>query len=447
MVFFTANTFKRSGDGESANWNNYNERQIVIDEQFQDPFGNITSEEYFKKSRDNINLALSQGVSDAKRTTLLKESSQLNEDQNNFSFTNSPILGNGIEELKADIQDTWKNIWSNKDLLSTGNFAVMTQGMESYLGEQREEAIQFRDQVAELTDDPNMLNQIDSVIELYEDNENFYRGVSINPEEYRIDINSNSRGQISDIALKNVNDAPGGFFDTNQKDQSGLSIYSKPHKAYEQEDGTQGFAIGNASFEGDSAGGFFAKDDNPIDFASVVIEDPLNAAPGTLIKSPDGQMYGKNPDGTYFKFSDTDVKNFGFDENNVIAASRKNIDDINRNFEVIDANDEFIRRKQVRESIQAQLDESLKNDPGRLSPLEQVTIEPIRSEFRKFREGVSESKKHVSPAGRRVKGAIESAQIAVGQAANIVIEKAGSLFNRARGFFKSITEAPDTKIK
>lgn len=385
MAFFLKTGFKTgSGEGDSSVYRNFQQRQILIDRKYRDPYsGDISSSKYFDETKNNINLALQQGPTAAKKITLLKDLEELYNDEVKFDVGQQKIGKEGLEAAKSDMEDTWKNLWSNKSLVKTGQFGVLTQMMESQAEEAREEILNFKKQISESTTNEEVLDDIQKIVDYYDEQASFYRGATVNPQRYRLDFNTNENGELLDVTLKNVNDSATGYADTHQTTSDGFAIYGKPNVLLTDESGQKAFNIGGTLFTGLDTDSFYAKDDASIDPANFAVQDQLNLRPGVAMRSPSGTIYIKNDDGSYTKSTPEMAKELGVDLNDPVKLSDKNVRNIERSFEVTDYNDRHKKRQEIIERGKRELDELLGDDIGRYSPLEQVFTEGPKRFFKK----------------------------------------------------------------
>jgi hypothetical protein len=341
MGLFTTTAFakgKTKSESNSTAWNNYKLRQEIIDSKYKDPIsGDITSEKYFEESQNNIALAEKQGLTPAKMVSVIQEKNKLNRDLIKYRVTSAPQINTSLDEIRADIQDTWNNISLDKELIKTGSVKTMSELMEAQISEKRAEFEDFKSQVEEYTVDETILNNLDSIINVLSDEESFYRGASIEPERYRVDINMNQSGRLNNIDLKLKNESVKRGFADSGVEKDGFSVFGP-----EDSDLTN------------------------FDFANVIIQDKLNSPVGAILRSPNGINYVKKEDGSFMKANDQYLKDdLGIDKDRVIPISEKDTRNIERSFDVDEINETYFKNQETQKKHDEWMENFVSSEAGK----------------------------------------------------------------------------------
>ena len=203
MALFTTTAFAGGGSGGSSSENNdYEMRQLLIDQQYLDPDGNVLDSKYFDLSRKNAALALKSGVTAAKRVAIAKDQMKLNNDETKYNIENQTALPSSMEQVDTEINDVWKQLWSNKDQIKIGNFKAMANSMASAIDDERELLQTKRDEIAKNFNNPKRVAEMDQLLKYYDSKAGFYRGVVDRPADYGVIISRNSKGEINKVEIK-----------------------------------------------------------------------------------------------------------------------------------------------------------------------------------------------------------------------------------------------------
>jgi len=333
-LFITTTKRPTSGgsgkQGETVVWENYSIKLAELKSLYSDDFGNIKSQKFYDEWQKLITETLNSGVTPAKTATLINDMNQLRFDKNKFNLTNS-ISSDSLDTLERDLKETWKNVWSDKQVLAFGNVQGMFGYMEDYINLQKEELENQRQVLLASTVDTDIIDAVAEAIDYLGDQEVFWRDAQINPQRYRLDMNTNDNGQLTDVIVRNINDSDNNFAPSGVN-YGGYEVYLTPNKAIKSDDpNEQRVRIGNLAFNRyDNASGFTQMNEGDLDLSTLTIQDPLMSRVGSTLMTPAGVGYIKNEDGTYFKVNQSYAPSAGINLNQSGPVSTITQDEANK---------------------------------------------------------------------------------------------------------------------
>ena len=302
-------TSKKKADGRAGDspatvaMNAYKARLNILESKYKDGFGNVTSPKYYEEWEKLLDTTVeNQSLKDSNINTLTDAYQALQVQKNNFNFADTTKTGEtGITTAREDLEDTWGNVWQNKTALSAGNFEGMFATMEGYILEEKTQLQEELRNLKSITDDSDMISGVESVIEFYEEQESMYRDALISPQRFRLDVNSNDAGEITDVKLNDIGANTEGYSYSSKDTSTGVKVFGRSNAGLTK-DNEQRSVIGNTMFKkyGNDED-FEASDD--LDFTSWRVQDPRNSRAGDILVGPSGKVLMKNEDGSYEKSS------------------------------------------------------------------------------------------------------------------------------------------------
>ncbi len=459
MAFFTTRAFttsKEKGTGGATIMQQHRDRlsSINSDDTLVDPLtGEPISDKYFDAIEQSINLAMG-GASFSERTSLKNELTNLQRDRTSFAISNVPLLQMTEKDAKSDVENWWRNLWSVKETLTSGQYGAMASEMENYVSSTFEQLKEYRGLVASETQDKKMLGDIDSLIKFYSEQSSHWRGVYNNPDNYAVLFDTDKNGDIRNFQIKDKRDIPSGFGLTDSYTQEGLQIGG--YKT-EDEDGIKRFQIGNVKYS--ERGKTFVSEDKKqtLDYSSFRITDWLNVEPGAGVIDPKGRTYIKKQDGSWARMNipqpltESQAKEFGV--HRYISIPEEDALKIESSYdvEVVDSN--FLRTREAKEAVdkaRQQAIEEIGYDPGKnvlSNAMDRMAISPA---MEKFRTGAAQaSTAPLKFAGETMGEALKTAQAprfakeTMGQAAVETAKGAQKAYQASKSFFKGVFVPPD----
>lgn len=300
-------TSKKKADGrkgesdETQNLNSYKFKLNVLENKYKDAFGNVTSPKFYDEWNEILEEAYDGPLTSGNIITLQNASQTLNSQKANFEFSDTMKTGEtGITTAREDLEDTWGNVWQNKQALAAGNFEGMMATMEGYILQEKTQLQEELKNLKSITDDSDMISGVESVIEFYDEQEAMYRDALMSPSRFRLDVNSNDAGEITDVRLNPMNANDEGYSYTSKDSPNGMKIFAKSNKGLGKDD-EQRTAIGSSLFKKFANGDDFEASDDDLDFTSWRVQDPRNSRTGDVLVGPSGKVLMKNEDGSYEK--------------------------------------------------------------------------------------------------------------------------------------------------
>lgn len=357
MPFLVGSIKGKGAGGSQSALNQLNNSIEVLDLKYKDFFtGEITNKEYFQKKAKLYQNALANPRMTAnQKNNIVTNIASLNKDAQKWAVTNEKLYKVTQDELTSQIDDNWNSLWKNKDVLRSGNFAAMAEGM-IFGGDQGIDAMvqqmeDFHASVSELTSDEKVLAPIEKNIEYLEDQEEFWRGVATFPENYAAVVDSNADGSISNLQVKNIGNTS-GYKNVGQK-VGGIALYGKPHPALTDDEGNQAIVIGRNTFKGGDGLPFELEGEGEFDVSSFTNVPFGNYAPGTVLQPPKGGFLVSQNNGDFVSYQDVaSLNNAGYSQDSVQAVTQDELTEIN-NLYNIDSAVKIDKQREIDEKMQA----------------------------------------------------------------------------------------------
>lgn len=355
MALFTTTSFARTAgpkgkkgkSSESVAYDLYQDELILLDQKYLDPWGNPTSQEYYDKIEEVTSKYLPKVSRDNQQALNKKLMQNRNEALKNVVET-QPLLQESLDKVKQDEHDAWTEIWSKKGMLQTGNFGVMAMGMEQAFAEKKAQVDAILTKLKDVTSDEKHLRPIQEISDYYDDRVKLYRGVQTNPNEYRVDLSTNQKGEVYDVGIKRVSEPNNGYIDTSLKDASGkLRIYAQPANV----DGVDSAVLGGTRFS--NTGGLLVKDDASPEFSFSTLrpEDRFGGAPDLMLTDAQGNGYLKQDNGGYLRFSKDTIGQMK-NQFRTSPISESDVSLLKTSFDVKDYSDKFAKADAIKASAE-----------------------------------------------------------------------------------------------
>ena len=339
-VQFISKSFKRSksgGGGETAN-SQFNNELELLDVKYKsmgtESLADITSEEYFTKRQEVLERAIKSSVTPNQRARYMVDLQKNQRDYQVWSDTNSKIFNMSDKQMRSVIEDNWRSLWQNKDIMRRGNIGAMAQmlleGGEGSIDYMLATLEEMRSRLEEEPTAGKYINQIETQIGLLEDEADFYRGVVSRPNDYAAVFDTSIDGSVTDFKIKSVFDTS-GYKDTGA-DMGGLKVFGKPHPGLSNEEG-EAILIGNNLFR--QAGDVFVSDKGTFDFNSLKNVPVGKYQPGAVLENSGGKYMVMQQDGSVVEYGNEEqLVADGHKKEGAIKITNNDSDNINSMYDV-----------------------------------------------------------------------------------------------------------------
>lgn len=327
----------KKGAGASTAYNSVMNTLKVLDLEYKNPFNDkIMSEEYFIETEDIIMAALkNSAITPIKKADLAVALLSNRKEQETWKVESAPQFTMTTDKIEETLEDNWRSLWKNKDLLRSGNVQAMAAGMvgggedsiNSMLGQLEE----VESLLSDIPGSEDKLRTVRKTMDFLEDKGDFWRGVAGRPEEYAILADTTANGEIKNFEVKNIANTS-GYKDTGTK-MGGFALYGKPHPSLTDEDGLQTIAIGNNIFRGDKTFDFMGEGE--FDLTSLRNVPFGNYPSGTVLSSVDNKFKVMQQDGNLISYDNKEeLEKAGYSADGAVAMDSDDDAEINSMYSV-----------------------------------------------------------------------------------------------------------------
>ena len=306
-----------------------NNKKVMMDTTYRDLYDNVENSQYFDILQELYAKALSDPtVKTGEKADIVTKMFALQKERQEWEITQNPKFNDVLDTVKGDVENEWVNTWQNRSFLTSEIMVEnMAEVMETSLQNIKAEYTDLYSRVSKETKDEKTLQTIKGIIDYVENQEIFYRGVITKPTQYGLTIDSDEKGNISKMYLKDINDTKG--YNLTDKYINNVRLFVSPNVNQIDKNGNQtvwigrnAFAFKGASEKGVSSGEILRFDEtlsNARDFdnTSLQFSQLYNYASGTLFETPYKSYYLMNDDGSFRAFIDSgSVRDYGLNPSN-----------------------------------------------------------------------------------------------------------------------------------
>ena len=367
MPFITYSTYRKPTGGAGGASTNvlYQTELNILAQRFFDPISKTPlSENYY----DEVNKILGKAAGDgsltaAQRIGYLTKISQNQIDKKTYKMTHQDIVRQSASTMEGTVEDMWRSLWKNKDILRSGNLFSMADEMLKFTEMAADESSRALTEMQNFTTDKRTLSALEGLTDYLEEESAFWRGVQNFPEDYFVKITpATKKGLVENFQIKKKgdrSDKDGELIDVNF---GGLPVYSKETET--DDEGNSIINISGNKFKGDIKNGYTfdsgLSDKEEIDFSNITPMPFRNYETGTIFQSSQGDRFlVLRDDYSYNQFNKDMIPELKIDVSKAVPLTDEEIKEIEAINKVIPVTKQSLKEVEIKAKVEQAGRESL----------------------------------------------------------------------------------------